>query len=61
MGLTVNKKVVIDNKYYGTISHIEPPNEDTGFSGRFTVYCPIPRREFYFWFSDYGKSVISCK
>ena len=48
MEMTVNEKVVIDNKYYGTISHIEPPNEDTGFSGRFTVYCPVPRRDFLF-------------
>lgn len=58
---TINEKVVVNNEYYGTITHIQPPNEDTGFSGRFTVYCPVPRFEYYFWFSDYGKSVVPCK
>lgn len=58
---TINQKVCIEGIMYGTITKVYLPDDSTGFSGRFIVYTPKNRMDNYFWFSDYGKTVVPCK
>lgn len=57
----VNQKVCIEGVMYGIVTKVYLPDENLGFSGRFIVYTPKNRMENYFWFHDYGTTVVPCK